>query len=125
VRPRDYCQIPENRHGVQAGSILLPTAKGITLGGASSKDFVDQQGGDDSTFVFLFGVREGRDPSGGEVEFLEGVFLSDGGQGFHPTWGVEQLLREIDVGGWEVVSTKEMLEGWVAKVEERMNKGEP
>jgi hypothetical protein len=125
VRPDDYRQIPENRHGVSAGSILLPTQKEITLGGGSSKEFVEQQGGDDSTFIFIFGIREARDTAGQAVEFLEGVFLSDDGPGFHPTWDTEQLLHEIDLGGWEVVTTEQMLAGWVEKVERRMNMGEP
>lgn len=125
MRPADYRQIPENRHGVAAGSILLATDAEITHGGASSRDFVEQQGGDEGTFIFLFGVREARGEGGARVEFIEGVFLSEEGPGFHPTWDHEQLLTEIDLGGWKVVTTKEMLAGWVPRVEERMNKGEP
>ncbi len=124
MRPDDYRQIPTNRHKVSAGSILLPTEKEITLVGSTSKDFVEQQGGDGSTFIFIFGIREARDAARETVEFLEGVFLSDGGPGFHPTWDTEQLLHEIDLGGWEVVTTEQVLAAWVAKVEERMNKGE-
>jgi hypothetical protein len=124
MRPEDYRQIPENRHGLGAGSILLATETPITVGGGTSKDFVEQQGGDDTTFVFVLGVREAHGPLGHEVEFIEGVFLSEGGPGFHPTWDHEQLLREIDLGGWRVVTTQEMLASWVRRVEERMNRGE-
>jgi hypothetical protein len=124
MRPEDYRQIPENRHSIAAGSILLPTDSAITVTGASSRDFVAQQGGDESTFIFIFGIREARGALGATVEFLEGVFLSESGQGFHPTWDLEQLLREVDLGGWKVVTTGQMLDGWVAKVEARMNLGE-
>jgi len=125
VRPGDYTDLPENRHGVRAAVILLPTEKAITLAGISSKDFVEEQGGDDGTLVFIFGLREARGPSGDRVEFVEGVFLSESGPGFHPTWDLEQLLREIDAGGWKVVRREEVLERWVKVVEERMNKGDP
>jgi len=125
VRPEDYHEIAENRHGVGAGSLLLPTETPLVSGGGTSRDFVDQQGGDGTTFIFLFGVREALGPLGATVTFIEGVFLSESGPGFHPTWDHEQLLREIDLGGWRVVKTSEMLERWAARVEERMNKGEP
>src|SRR5581483_7555300 len=118
MRPGDYSQIDENRHALAAGAILLATETPITLGGATSKDFVEQQGGDDTTFIFLLGVRRARGPLGDAVEFVEGVFLSEAGPGFHPTWDHEQLLREIDLGGWKVVTTDEMLASWVGRVEE-------
>ena len=123
ARPQDYREIPENRHSVAAGSLLFPTGTKLTSDGHSSLDFVEQQGGDGTTFIFLFGVREARGPFGVSVEFIEGVFLSESGQGFRPTWGVEQLLTEIDHEGWKVVPTREVLERWTAQVEERMNKG--
>jgi hypothetical protein len=124
VRPENYRDLPPNRHGVSAGSILLPTEKPITQGGASSRDFVEQQGGDGSTFIFIFGLREGRGPFAEVVEFVEGIFLSESGPGFHPTWDQEQLLQEIDRGGWTVITRTEMLASWVGDVEERINKGE-
>lgn len=124
VRPQDYHQVPDNRHGVSAGSVLLPTEVSITTGGGSSLDFVEQQGGDTGTFIFLFGVREAPGPTGTPIHFLEGVFLTSDGPGFRPTWGLEQLLREIDLDGWRVIKTDEVLKTWVRRVEERMNKGE-
>ncbi len=125
MRPGDYTDLPENRHGVQAAAILFPTGKPITPTGISSKDFVEEQGGDKGTLIFIFGLRQARGPSDDLVEFVEGVFLSESGPGFHPTWDLEQLLREIDAGGWKVVPREEVLERWVKVVEERMNKGDP
>jgi hypothetical protein len=122
VRPEDFQQIEENRHGILAGSILLPTETPITAGGGTSRDFVEQQGGDETTFIFLFGLREAEGPLGVAIGFIEGVFLSEAGPGFHPTWDHEQLLREVDLGGWRVVKTSDVLESWVGRVEERMNK---
>lgn len=122
--PRDFTQIPENRHDVQAGSLLFATETPITLGGGTSRAFVKDQGGDDSTFVFLLGQRQARGPLGIPVTFVEGVFLLENGRGFHPTWGLEQLLREIDAGGWRVVTTPEVLGNWTGKVEARMNRGD-
>ena len=124
VRPQDYRQIPENRHEVSAGTILLPTEVSITTGGGSSRDFVEQQGGAVDTFIFIFGLREAHAPDGSPVEFLEGVFLTADGPGFRPTWGLEQLLREIDLDGWRVVKTGEVVKSWTRRVEERMNRGE-
>ena len=124
ARPQDYVQLPENRHGVSAGAVLIPTDVSITTGGGSSCDFVEQQGGDEDTFIFIFGLREARGPGGATVDFVEGVFLTGEGPGFRPTWGLEQLLREIDLDGWRVVKTDEVLRTWTRRVEERMNKGE-
>jgi hypothetical protein len=124
ARPQDYSQLPENRHGVSAGTVLLPTEVSITTGGGSSRDFVEQQGGDADTFIFVFGLREARGPLGTMVDFIEGVFLTAEGPGFRPTWGLEQLLREIDLDGWRVVKTDEVLKSWTRRIEERMNKGE-
>lgn len=124
IRPEDYSEIPRNRHDVGAGSLLFPTEKPITLGGGSSLLFVRQQGGDESTFIFVLGLREARGPIGVPITFVEGVFLSDDGQGFRATWGLEQLFREIDLGGWRVISTPEVVASWSAKVEARMNRGE-
>jgi hypothetical protein len=125
IRPQDYHELPANRHAVAAGSILLPTDREIAGAGGSSLDFVTQQGGNASTFIFVLGVRQARGPEETIVEFVEGIFLSDAGSGFRPTWGVDQLLNEIDLGGWKVVPTGEMLERWATTVEERMNRGSP
>ena len=122
VDPSDYHQVPENRHGIQAGTILLPTAIPIVAGGGTSGDFVRQQGGNDETFVFLFGVRTVRNILGVEVEILEGVFLDEDGPGFRPTWDYDQLMREADLGGWKVISTDEVVDSWVERVEARMNR---
>jgi hypothetical protein len=123
-RPEDYSHIPTNRHDVAAGAILLPTEKPIALGGGTSLQFVLEQGGDQGTFIFLLGVRHARGPLGVPIEFLEGVFLSEGGRGFRATWGFEQLLREIDAGGWRVIPVRDVLDSWTGRVEERMNRGE-
>ena len=124
IRPEDYSHVPANRHDVAAGAILLPTEKVITLAGNSSLGFVREQGGDSETIVFVLGLREARGPLGVPIEFLEGIFLSEKGRGFHPTWGLEQLLREIDLGGWRVIPVPEVLARWTKKVEDRMNKGD-
>lgn len=118
VDPGQYYEIPPNPHGISAGSILLPTEAPIVASG-SSLDFVLEQGGDEDTFVFLFGMR--RALVG--VDVLEGVFLSDAGPGFRPSWGFQQLMRETELGGWFVVPTKEVLRSWTDRVEERMNRG--
>jgi hypothetical protein len=124
IRAEDYSQLPENRHEVTSGSILLPTETPITLGGGTSLKFVIEQGGDLDTFIFVLGVRRARGPLGVPIEFLEGVFLQEAGRGFRATWGLEQLLREIDLGGWRVVPVRDVLSSWTARVEERMNRGE-
>src|SRR4051794_3798251 len=77
IRPQDYTELPENRHGIGAGSVLIPTDKAITLMGGTSRAFVLEQGGDDDTFVFLLGQREARGPLGAAITFLEGLFLSE------------------------------------------------
>ena len=124
VRAQDYRELPTNRHGVTAGCILIPTEVSITTGGGSSRDFVEQKGGDEDTFIFVFGAREALLPTGTAAQFLEGIFLTSHGPGFRPTWGLEQLLREIDLDGWRVVKTPEVLKSWTRRVEERMNRGE-
>lgn len=121
VDPRAYHDLPANPLGLAAGAVLLPTRVPIVLGGGTSLDFVREQGGDDDTFVFLFGVRVVRDLDGDEVPIVEGVFLSEDGPGFVPTWGVEQLARETAAGGWKVVPRAEVLASWTERVERRMN----
>lgn len=118
VDPRQYYEIPPNPHGISAGSLLLPTETPIVASG-SSLDFVLEQGGDEDTFIFLFGMR--RALIG--VDVLEGVFLSEAGPGFRPTWAFEQLMRETELGGWFVVPTREVLRSWTGRVEARMNRG--
>ncbi len=126
MRPQDYSEIPENRYGIAAGTVLIPTDLPITGEGVSSMDFVIEQGGNRDTFIFLLGVREARSASGAKVSFIEGIFLSERGRGFHATWGVEQLVAEVDLGGWRVVTTREVLANapWIRRIEDRMNRGD-
>jgi hypothetical protein len=122
IDPSKYEQIPDNPFGIQAGSILLPTEAEIVGSGGTSFDFVRDQGGDDDTFIFMFGLRPVFNLIGARVDILEGVFLTGGGPAFQPTWGFDQLLRETRLGGWKVVPTDEVLtSGWLDKVEHRMN----
>lgn len=121
VDPARYREIPENRHQIRAGTVLVPTDAPITGNGGSSLDFMVQQGGCPDTFVLLFGQRRAGTPLGGEVDVLEGVFLKPEGPGFLPTWGYEQLLEETDLGGWTVVPTPTVLSEWLERVEGRMN----
>ena len=72
--------------------------------------------------VTLFGVRPIFNLLGARVEVLEGIFLSPGGPGFHPTWEFEQLMREIDLGGWQVVPTSRVLASWTDEIEARMSR---
>lgn len=123
IDPGQYRQVPANRLQIAAGTVLIPTRITIVQGGGSSLDFVLEQGGDEDTFIFVLGVRQFLDPFGKPVDIIEGVFLSEGGPGFHATWDLEQLLREIDHGGWEVVPTALVLEQeWLTRVEARMNR---
>jgi|SRR5579871_5255442 len=124
VRGEDFQEIPENRHAISAGTVLLATKKPIVPGGGTSLDFVLQQGGDDDTIIFILGVREAPGILGLPIQFIEGIFLTEQGQGFHPTWGHDQLLGEVDRGGWTVVPTAEVLKSWTKKIEERMDRGE-
>lgn len=117
VDPREYHEVPANPHGISAGALLLPTEQPIVAAG-SSLDFVLEQGGDEDTFIFLFGMR--RALVG--VDVLEGVFLSERGPGFRPSWGLQQLMRETELGGWFVVPATEVLRSWTGRVEERMNR---
>lgn len=119
VDARDYYDLPANPHGIRAGTILLPTTTPIVPGGGTSHDFVVEQGGDEDTFIFLLGLR--RVQLG--VDVIEGVFLSESGPGFRPTWGLQQLMRETSLGGWHVITTDEVLRDWAARVEARMNRG--
>jgi hypothetical protein len=121
VDPSRYQEIPDNGPGIKAGSLLFPTKTPIVEGGGTSLQFVHEQGGDDTTFVFMFGLRPVLNLFGQQVEILEGVFLSEQGPGFHPTWDLEQLVRETELGGWRVVHTEEVLAKWVGTVEQRMN----
>lgn len=121
VDPSRYQELPENRHGISAGCLLFPTATPIVAGGGSSLGFVHEQGGDDGTFIFILGQRRTHTLLGEPVDIIEGVFLSEAGPGFHPTWDFEQLLRETDLGGWRVVPTEEVLSQWASTVERRMN----
>jgi hypothetical protein len=123
VDPKDYLEIPSNRHGIAAGAVLLPTKAPIVQGGSSSLDFVKEQGGDEDTFIFLFGMREVSGLYGKTIRILEGIFLSESGPGFYPTWGHEQLLRETDNGGWTVIPTEQVLLEWTERIEERINRG--
>jgi len=116
-------EIPENRHHIQAGCLLFPTEQPIVVGGGTSLDFVREQGGDDDTFIFMFGLRYAANLFGQQVAILEGVFLSESGPGFHATWDLDQLQQETDLGGWKVVPTQTVLEHWVQVVERRMNRG--
>lgn len=119
--PRDFSEIARNPHDVGAGSLLLPTRVPIVKGGATSLDFVREQGGCDDTFVFMLGARGIGTPLG-KVQVLEGVFLNPDGPGFHPTWDFHQLMREVDAGGWTVITTERVLASeWVRRVEQRMN----
>jgi hypothetical protein len=122
VDPSQYEQIPENPFRIQAGSLLFPTREAIVPGGGSSVKFVWEQGGDEDTFVFMFGSRPVLDLTGQRVDILEGVFLSASGPGFEPTWGFEQLLRELRLGGWTVIPTAEVLSShWEREIERRMS----
>jgi len=124
VDPSRYRDLPENPHGIHAGCVLLPTDVPIVLGGGTSRDFVREQGGSSETFVFLFGARSvAIEPSGQHLQVLEGVFLNEDGPGFHPTWDLSQLLREVDLGGWTVIPTHTVLSTWAEKIEQRMNLG--
>lgn len=121
IDPREYSEIATNPHGIAAGSLLLPTRVPIVMGGGTSLDFVLEQGGSEETFVFMLGARGIGTPLG-KVQVLEGVFLDPGGPGFHPTWDLHQLMREVAAGGWKVIPTAEVLASdWVARVEQRMN----
>ena len=123
IDPGSYAEIPENRHRISAGSVLLPTQIPIVAGGATSLEFVLEQGGNEDTFIFMFGVRQVYNLLGIQHDILEGVFLSETGPGFLPTWGYEQLMHETDLGGWRVVPTEEVLSDWAQRVEARMNLG--
>ena len=121
IDPRELREIPTNEQGISAGSVLLPTRVPIVQGGGTSLDFVREQGGDEDTFVFMLGVRLHETPMG-PFPVLEGVFLSEEGPGFHPTWDLQQLLGETARGGWTVIPTAQVLAGeWVEKIERRMN----
>lgn len=121
VDPSRYHEIADNPHGITAGCLLFPTGTPIVQGGGTSLDFIHQQGGDDDTFIFMFGVRKLHTVLGA-VEILEGVFLSEGGPGFRATWDFDQLMRETESGGWRVIPTEEVLETWAETVEARMNR---
>jgi len=121
VDPSLYREIPANEHGITAGCVLLPTDTAIVVGGGTSRDFIRQQGGDDSTFILIFGIRPLQDMLGREIEILEGVFLNTGGPGFIATWDYDQLMSETQRGGWTVVSTADVLGEWIERVETRMN----
>lgn len=121
IDPAQFHELPGNAHGLAAGALLFATDAPIVAGGGTSRAFVHEQGGDDETFVFLLGGRRVADLLGNELLVIEGVFLSQGGPGFHPTWGFEQLLREVTLGGWKVIPTAEVLTSWTAEVERRMN----
>ncbi len=122
VDPSEFEEIPPNRHEVHAGSLLFPTKSSVVPDGSSSMDFVKDQGGDEDTFVFMFGLRPMFNLLGMRVGIIEGVFLRESGPGFHPTWDFDQLLGEIDRGGWRVVPTPEVLEQWTGRIEARMNR---
>lgn len=122
VDPSLYREIPSNEQGISAGCVLLPTDVAIVTGGGTSLDFIRQQGGEDSTFILIFGIRPLQDILGREIEILEGVFLNPSGPGFIATWDYDQLLSETRRGGWTVVETPEVLESWLEPVETRMNR---
>mgnify|MGYP001284654812 CR=1 FL=1 len=118
IHGQDYAPIPPNPAGVESGTILLPTRTKLNLVGSSSLDFVLEQGGDTSTFIFLFGLARDMEP----LEVIEGIFLNESGPGFRPTWGVEQLVLEIKRGGWKVIEKDEVLVSWAGRVERIMNR---
>lgn len=121
VDPSLYREIPSNEHGISAGCVLLPTAASIVVGGGTSEDFIRLQGGDESTFILIFGIRPLQDMLGREIEILEGVFLTASGPGFIATWDYDQLMSETARGGWTVVPRVEVLSEWLERVETRMN----
>lgn len=115
---QNYAQIPENPHKVGAACLLIATDKALNIFGHNTIDWVKQQGGDEDTIIFIFGVSL-KSPR----PYIEGVFLNSNGRGFHPTWGIEQLFNEIREGSWDVIPTEEVIQSWTAKVERLMNKG--
>ena len=119
--PAHYRPIPSNPHGIQAGCLLFPTQTPIVQGGGTSQDFVAQQGGDEDTFIFMLGVRR-FDTMLGSVDIVEGVFLSESGQGFRATWDHQQLMGETERGGWTVIPVDEVRAEWTDRVERRMNR---
>ena len=120
-----YHEIPANPHGVAAGALLLPTETPIVAGGGTSLEFVVDQGGCDSTLIFLLGMRVVHLPlPPGGTEILEGIFLNPDGPGFHPTWAFEQLMRETASGGWRVIPTDEVLEEILAAFTEAERAGQ-
>ena len=121
IDPSAYRDLPENPHGIQAGSLLFPTETPIVFGGGTSADFVRQQGGGSDTFVFVLGLRDFPLLSS-TIEIVEGVFLDGEGPGFHPTWDFDQLMGEVQRGGWRVVPTHQVLIDWIAEVEARANR---
>ena len=79
------------------------------------------QGGDEDTFIFMLGVRR-FDTMLGSVDIVEGVFLSESGQGFRATWDHQQLMGETERGGWTVIPVDEVRAEWTDRVERRMNR---
>lgn len=114
IDPARYHEIRENPHAISAGCVLQPLGDG-------TMEFMHQQGGDEDTFILMLGAQKVHTPKGA-IEILEGVFLSEDGPGFHPTWDHNQLMNEVVRGSWTIVPKDEVLEEWVERVEERMNK---
>jgi hypothetical protein len=96
---------------------LIATEKALNIFGHSTVDWVREQGGHKDTIIFILGVH-----IKGPLPYIEGVFLNPTGVGFHPTWGIEQLIREVREGSWTVIPTETVLESWATKVERLMNK---
>lgn len=113
-----FLEIPENPFGLSAGAVLEATEDPLTANGGSSLDFVIEQGGGRDTIIFLFGIRRDVAP----LQIIEGVFLNEGGRGFHPTWGFFQLLAEVRAGGWTVIPRDEALAQRREMIELRMNR---
>jgi hypothetical protein len=112
-----YTHIPSNEHELSAGSILIPTEKSLNIFGYTTLDWILDQGGHKDTVIFVFGVN-----NQGPHTYIEAVFLNPDEPGFHPTWGVQQLMAEIERGSWTVIPTETVLESWATKVETLMNR---
>lgn len=116
-RGQEYCQVPLNPNNIKAGSLLFATHEAITLDGHSSVDFLERNGGDQNTIIFVLGVARGYLPH----IIVEGIFLNDDGPGFHPTWDIDQLCNEIERGAWDHVEVLGMDKHWKSRVEDRFN----
>lgn len=121
--PSRYSDLPDNPHRIKAGSLLFPTDVPIVPSGATSRQFLEEEGGSPDTFVFMLGIRPGLTLTGETVAVVVGVFLNPDGPGFEATWDLGQLMREIERGGWTVIPTADVLARWTGEVERRVNMG--